>query len=519
MLVAFWVTTFALGTVVCCILYATQLQWSKRQNLPPGPPRVPLLGNIHQLPQSYQYKFFVQWAERYGDVVYAEFFTRSTIVVSSVKAACDLMEKRSAKFSERPRFVRIREMIGWTGNIGWRPYDDTWKRQRRWFQQLLISASALKSHRPLQEHEVRRLLYDVVQHPADFISHIKRYAASLILEIGYGHTVTSVEGDEFIQLVEAGIHEVFGGSGAGSALVDFFPTLKYIPAWLPGAGFKRAALMAKEAIAATEDIPYKSVKDAMAAGVAKPCFTTAMIQDCLKKGALTFEDEDDIKGTAATLYAGGTDPIVTTITVFVLAMVQHPDVFRKAQEEVIQVVGEERLPEFSDRTSMPYLENVLREVYRWRPAVPTAAPHMSSEDDVYRGYYIPKGSMIIPNLWAMFHDPEVYQEPETFNPERFSGMNVDRYDDPRRIVFGFGRRACPGRYFADNSVWILAASLLATMDVRKARNARGEEIAASPKFHGGTVIRPEPFVCDIHPRSEKSRELILAGKDIVTAQL
>ncbi|TFY60387.1 hypothetical protein EVJ58_g5185 [Rhodofomes roseus] len=491
-------TSLALGTVACYLLYFVYVRWTKRQGLPPGPPRLPFLGNIHQLPQLDQHTFLKRWADQYGDVVYAEFFTQPAIVVSSVKAACELMEKRGAYYSGRPRFVRIREMIGWTGHSAWRPYDDTWKRQRRWFQQSLISASAVKRNHPLQEREVRRLLYALVQHPAEFISHIKRYSASLILEIGYGHTVTSVEGDEFIQLVEAGIQEVFGGSGAGSAPVDFFPVLKYIPAWLPGAGFKRAALMAKEAIAATENIPYDSVKDDIAAGVAKPSFTTAMMQDCLKKGALTSEDEITL----------------TSIMVFILAMVQHPDIFQKAQEEVIRVVGETRLPEFSDRESLPYLENIITEVYRWHPAVPIGVPHLASDDDVYRGYYIPKNSMIISNIWAMFHDPEVYPEPEKFKPERWSNTNTDRGDDPnlgnpRKIVFGFGRRICPGRYFADNSVWIVAACIISMMSIRKARDARGEEITPSPKFHSGIVIHPEPFVCDIRPRSEQSRQLIL----------
>ncbi|KAH9834535.1 cytochrome P450 [Rhodofomes roseus] len=123
-----------------------------------------------------------------------------------------------------------------------------------------------------------------------------------------------------------------------------------------------------------------------------------MMQDCLKKGALTSEDEIVIKGTAGTLYAAGTDTTLTSIMVFILAMVQPPDIFQKAQEEVIQVVGETRLPEFNDRTSLPYLENIITEVYRWYPAVPIGVPHLASDDDVYRGYYIPKGSMTIQHM-------------------------------------------------------------------------------------------------------------------------
>jgi len=133
-------------------------------------------------------------------------------------------------------------------------------------------------------------------------------------------------------------------------------------------------------------------------------------------------------------------------------------------------------------------------------------------DDVYRGYHIPKGSTIIPNLWAMFRDPDVYPDPDVFKPERFIGIDADEdsdLKDPKKLVFGFGRRICPGRYFADDNVWLACASIIATMDIGKARDTHGVEITPTPKSVSGTIMRPEPFVCSIRPRSEKSRQLIM----------
>ncbi|KAH9917087.1 cytochrome P450 [Fomitopsis serialis] len=187
--------------------------------------------------------------------------------------------------------------------------------------------------------------------------------------------------------------------------------------------------MARDAVAAMEDIPYNTVKHDMESGVAKPSFTTAMIEDCMKNA--------------------GTDTSLTSMIVFVLVMVQYPDVFRKAQDELLRVVGDTRLPDYEDRASLPYLECIIKEVYRWCPAVPTAIPHQAADDDVYRGYYIPKGSMIIPNICfrAMLRDPEVYPEPDVFRPERFFGMATDKQSvmkDPKKIVFGFGRRYATG---------------------------------------------------------------------------
>ncbi|KAH9917086.1 cytochrome P450 [Fomitopsis serialis] len=121
----------AVPPVVLCLVFCFYLWRAKRHDLPPGPPRVPFLGNILQLPSIDQHKTFTGWAVQYGDIVYAEFFTQPVVIVNSVKCAYDLMEKRSARYSERPRFVRIVDMIGWSGNSAFMQYDNRWKRHRK----------------------------------------------------------------------------------------------------------------------------------------------------------------------------------------------------------------------------------------------------------------------------------------------------------------------------------------------------------------------------------------------------
>ncbi|KZT69367.1 cytochrome P450 [Daedalea quercina L-15889] len=506
-------TACAVATLALCILCSIYLRRSKRNDLPPGPPRLPILGNVHQLPLRDQHKTFREWASSYGDIVYTEFLTKPVIIVSSAKVAYDLMEKRGVKYSSRPRFVRIVEMIDWSRNVAFRKNDDTWRRHRKWYQQAFIARSAVNGYQPLQLREVRRLLHDLLQNPSDFTAGFKRYIASLVFEIGYGRTTASLDGDDFIRLVDPGIAEVLSGSSSGTAPVDLFPILKYVPTWMPGAEFRRRIVSAGKAIAATEDIPYNMVQNDMTTDVAQPSFASNLIQECSRKGAFTEKDESDVKGAMGTLYIGeAPSPSVAAIIAFVLAMVQNPGIYKKAQEEMASVVGDTKLPDFEDRESLPYLENIIREVYRWCPPVPTAVPHQSDDDDIYRDFYIPKGSMIIPNIWAMFRDSEVYPDPEAFKPERYLSMNLNEdFDlrDPRRIVFGFGRRICPGRFFADNNVWLAAASIVATMDISKARDEQGNEIMPAPKWLSGLSVHLEPFACDIRPRSEKSQQLIV----------
>ena len=201
-------------------------------------------------------------------------------------------------------------------------------------------------------------------------------------------------------------------------------------------------------------------------------------------------------------------------------MTLHPEVQRKAQEEIERVVGRDRLPTFEDRAQLPYLECVIREVYRWNPAAPLGVAHQLSQDDVYEGYFIPKGTTVIPNIWAMLHDPEMYPEPFSFNPDRFANMSRSEFkrSDPRNFMFGFGRRICVGQHFADNVVFCALATVLATLDIRKKVGDDGKEITPEvvyPQFVG----RPKPFVCDVRLRSQTAGALIDTAVEEEQSQL
>jgi len=128
------------------------------------------------------------------------------------------------------------------------------------------------------------------------------------------------------------------------------------------------------------------------------------------------------------------------------------------------------------------------------------------EDDEYRGYYVPKGSVVIGNIWAMMNDPENYPEPDVFRPERFYEDEGKNLVDPRDIVFGFGRRLCPGKAFANMSVWLVAVNIVANFDLAPAKDEKGN--FPTNDFHTGILSYPKPYQCLITPRSEKHRRII-----------
>ena len=127
---------------------------------------------------------------------------------------------------------------------------------------------------------------------------------------------------------------------------------------------------------------------------------------------------------------------------FFLAIVRNPEVMNKAQEELDRVVGRGRLPDFSDKENLPYIDAVVRELLRWSPPLPLGVPTRVIQDDVYQGYIIPAGTTILQNIWAICRDPKIYPDPEAFNPDRFfkDGRIDPLLPNPEDRIFGAGRR-------------------------------------------------------------------------------
>ncbi|OSX58954.1 hypothetical protein POSPLADRAFT_1151470 [Postia placenta MAD-698-R-SB12] len=496
------------GALFLTLLTARVINAAQRYRLPPGPTRIPLLGNLHQVPLHDQQKTFAEWVKKYGDIIYIQLLSKPFVIVSSVRAAQDLMEKRAVKYSDRPYFLLLCEFVMTRPLMIFMQHGDRWRRLRRWYQGSLENKSVLEGYRPVLRREIGRLLSSLAEAPQDFMTHIKRYNGAVMLDIAYGHRVTSAE-DEFMVFADKTISTVTSLGSFAATLVDFFPILRYFPAWMPGSGFKKQALMAKEMWDEMEDIPYRKLRHEMGSDAVNRSFTTFMIGEVSHDGKLGADDEIDIKGSATLMYRIAVQTM-TTMTTFVLAMTLYPEVARKAQAEIDHVVGLSRLPGLDDKDSLPYLECIIKELYRWNPPVPLGVPHGLCVDDNYRGYDIPGGSMIVPNIWAMSRDPSLYPDTKTFRPERFEGLDAQamKFRDPRKYIFGFGRRICPGRYLADSNVWLFLASVLASMDIGRAHDAAGHEIIPTPSFKDGIISHVEPFQCTIRPRSERAAQLI-----------
>ncbi|KAJ7250815.1 cytochrome P450 [Mycena haematopus] len=283
--------------------------------------------------------------------------------------------------------------------------------------------------------------------------------------------------------------------------VNTFPILRYLPSWMPGAGFKRFAAECRQLTKEMREVPFDFVKQNMRNGVDSKSIVARLLEANKARG---HHSEVAIQEVGVTAYAAGADTTVSALASFFFAMATHPDVQKKAQTEIDSVVGTDRLPEFEDRPSLPFVEALYREVMRWKPVGPLGMAHASTADDIYNGYFIPKGATVISNIWtvissliestrAMTRDESIYPEAERFNPDRFFTADGKLNDDDTALAFGssglifhiFGRRICPGRHSAGDTVWATIVSVLSMFNMAKAKDATGKEVDIDPEYSDG----------------------------------
>jgi len=283
---------------------------------------------------------------------------------------------------------------------------------------------------------------------------------------------------------------------------------------VPGAGFQKKARVWRKLQEDYREKPYSASIEAMASGQARPSFTSTALSN-VDESRDVHHQREVIKDTAGILFGAGSDTMVSTIHTFFLAMICFPEIQMKAQVELDRVVGG-RLPDLDDMKDLPYLSAIVKEVFRWQPVTPCGVPHSNIEDDVYEGYHIPNGSIVICNIWAMLYNEDDYPDPSAFKPERFidkDGQLDPNVRDPAMIAFGFGRRLCPGNHLAISTLWLTAASVLATFNLSKSVDKDGRVIEPSREYHPGLIRCPFPFECTIKPRSKIAERLVRSVVD------
>ncbi|CAI7648233.1 unnamed protein product [Penicillium palitans] len=504
-------STLWLGLLVAFGFWiVTTLRGRKRYPfpLPPGPKQKPIIGNLKDLPTPDQqdWMHWLKHKELYGPISSLTVLDKHVIILNDANLAVQLLEKRSSIHSGRPENM-FTDMSGWQYVLGARRNPDHVRKTRKHLYQEIGSKNSVARFNDVQTTEVGRFLLRVLDEPDKLHQHIRKDAGAIVLKIGYGYTIEPHAQDPLVDLADKAMEDFSYALLPATWAVKFIPIMKYLPAWFPGAGFVKIAQGYKSRAQSFSDVPYAFTKQQISNGRFVPSFLSNLLEsNPVEPGT---EEEELIKWSAGSLYAGGADTTVSSIASFFLAMALFPEAQRKAQQELDTVIGSDRLPQFQDRDNLPYMDALVKEVLRWHPVVPMSVTHTSTQDDTCEGYFVPKGSSVLANIWAFTHDPTVYRDPMAFNPERFltspDGKLPER--DPHMLVFGFGRRACPGRTLADANVFLTVSQALAVFSIAKPiQNGVTQDIPL--KFLPGVISHPAPFKVSIQPRSAVHEQLI-----------
>jgi len=442
-------------------------------------------------------------------LTYYNILGHHTVVINTQKVASELLDRRGAKYQDRPRFVLFEE-LGWGLTLTFLPFGNRFKLHRSSLQTNFTKSSVV-NYQPIQEDEVRKAVARLLDKPDNSEFIMRRFATAVVLRIGFGVNIES-DDDPYIRIsADAGAATGEGGD-PGASLVDHMPILRHVPSFLNFSVPLRHARRMRWAIKRLHDVPFAAVMKEFHAGKANPSFAHTLLtkyHDNEKKGVENKLEIRDIQGMSAAVFIAGSNTTLATLRVALFNLINNLHVLEKARNELDRVVGHDRLPSLADRPKLKYLEYIVEETTRWRPLSPVGIPHKSIEDDIYEGMYIPKGTLVYYNTYAFSKDASVYQDPDKFEPERFIPVKEGGRGEPYLSgPFGFGRRICVGRHLAHASVVSMLATIISTMDISAPLGKDGKPTKQVLECSTGLSSHPADFEMTFAPRSEKAVALL-----------
>ncbi|KAI0278782.1 cytochrome P450 [Russula aff. rugulosa BPL654] len=469
-------TVDALAISLFLYLLVTFRDRRRRKGLPypPGPPSWPIIGCLFDIPKDKPWIAYTDMSKKYGDIICLRALSKVTVVLSSFSAIKDLLEKRGDYYSDRPS-VPIVEMVDYEWPVFMVGLNETWRKERK-ILDTSLRPGAVVSYRQVMEEKTRELLVQLRANPKDFNAHVNLFQGRLIMSLTFGYDLK--DGDKILEAPKQMNSIVRGPSSAGLARVYLLPFLRHVPSWVPYLSYEPLAQKGRKMSERIKNEPIDFVKNALRNGTAAHSLASEHLQELENLVGLARQEQEEVVVAAlGSLYKAGLETTVSSMYSLFLALVLFPQVQTRAQAELDLVIGRDRLPTFDDRPRLPYIEAFCKELMRWFVVVPMGLSHLSRRDDVYKGFFIPKGAVMIANAWAILHDPEAYPEPDKFKPERFLNEDGTVRDDPMlSLVFGVGKRICPGRHLVESTLFIGASSILSVFNVTKAKDENGNEI-------------------------------------------
>ncbi|RID60581.1 hypothetical protein BRARA_F03729 [Brassica rapa] len=473
------IIVIALSSVVWYIwLYAK----SKRQPhpLPPGPWGLPIIGNLPLLkPELHTY--FQGLAKEHGPIFKLWLGSKLAIVVSSSEVAREILRTNDIIFANHdvPAVALINTYGGI--DIAWSPYGPRWRMLRKLCVNRILSNVRLDSSVGLRRGETRRtvrFLADMARagSQVNLGEQIFLTILNVVTQMLWGATVEEEEreivGAEFLELVQE-MNDLLMVPN----ISDFFPALNRFD--LQGLAKRMRGLAQRLDRLFDRVINQRLGMDKGSEGKGED-FLEVLLKIKDEEAGQTNLNMNDVKALLMNMVLGGTDSSLHVIEFAMAELINKPDIMKRAQQELDEVVGKDKIVEESHIPKLPYILAIMKETLRLHMVAPLLIPHRPSQTTVVGGFTIPKDSKVFINVWAIHRNPNVWENPLEFDPNRFLDKSYDfNGNDFNYIPFGAGRRICVGMAMGERIVLYNIATLLHSFDWKL---PRGERMEVEEKF-------------------------------------
>ncbi|KAF2280356.1 cytochrome P450 [Westerdykella ornata] len=483
------------------------------KHLPPGPKGLPVIGSMMLLADTDKMmKIAKDWADEYGEIFYTKVGLSHFIWLSSPTVVRELMDRRGAIYSSRASSPMI-NMVSNNERVNFMPYGEKWRTVRNILQSAL-NLQTSSTYKPVQDFESKQAVWEILHAKSDedFSDINRRYSTSTIMVITYGQRVPSLSDPTYQDILKIVRHFSLA-TAPGGWMIDTVPMLaNMVPQFLLQNWKKTARQWYKEDSEIYLSM-YRKLMQEVKDGTAPDCFLKDLAREKLQKNAIS-----DVTAAfaAGALIEAGSDATTTALNNVILACLLWPDIVKGAHEELDRVVGRDRMPDFSDETNLPYIRAMAKETLRWRASTKIGTAHATTRDDWYKGYFIPKGAVVVLNWWAIHMDEKRWKDPERFDPTRYLDDPLSEAESMAQanpelrdhFTFGAGRRNCPGLHIAHNSLFINLARIMWAFDISKPVDENGRAIEPSKEALPGFLLTPVKFGCHFEPRSARHAEII-----------
>nr|ATG29929.1 CYP75B115 [Taxus chinensis] len=492
----------ALGLALLLLVGIIYIGKSRRRNrLPPGPAPWPVIGSLPLLgtmPHSSLYHL----SKQYGPLMYLKLGTTDTVVASSPKVAEAFLKTNDGNFSNRPGNAGAKYMAYDSNDLVWAPYGKRWRMLRKVCNIHLFAGKALDDMQPLRQAEVGLLVRSLLEHwrrgeAVNLGETLNVCTANVLGQVMFSKRVFESRGDSKASEFREMVIELMVLAGVFN-IGDFVPSLAWLD--LQGVQAKMKILHAKFDDFFGRIIAEHQEESARTGKIKKDFLSVILALRNNADGEGGQLTDTDMKALLLDLFTAGTDTSSSTVEWAITELIRHPDIMEKCRQELDTMVGTERKLEENDLQKLSYLQAVVKETFRLHPSTPLLLPRMAAEACTIEGYHIPKGARLMVNAWGIQRDPDVWERPLEFDPERFVGSTVDvRGTDFEVIPFGAGRRICAGVSMGMRMVQFMLATLVYSFDWSLPAGQMAEKLDMAEAF-GLTLQKAVPLLAVPSPR-------------------